>query len=294
VKASEKVREKYEDYAKELKEEFEKNKDMIEITFNLKPTKPKTAYQFFMKELYNSGEVKGFGKAKEVKAKWDKLSEEEKEKYQRMGKRESLIYIVKKRNYDAMIRKDLGKAPSALNLYYADEAKKNDGLTLKEMYQKWKNADQATKKKYQNKAKDAKEEFQKKVEEFRNRVYDKPKRVLTPYNFFYKQEYKKIRDKNTDLSHKEMIKLMRETYDKYSEKQVKIYKDMADEDYADKKEYNRQYEKEGYYIVKDSARKKRKTTKKEKEKAKDDESEDETAQSKKKRAKTPTKKAKKV
>jgi len=261
-KATEKAKEKYEDYAKELKDEIDKNRDMIELTFNLKPSRPKTGFNYFQKECYDSGDVKGFGKTAEIKDKWDKLSEEEKEKYLRMGKRESLIYIIKKRNYDAMIRKDLGKAPSAMNLFYADEAKKNSGLKLADMYSKWKNADNAVKKKYQNKAKDAKEEFQKKLEEFKNRVYDKPKRALTAYNFFYKHEYQNLRKDNQDLSVKEMLKLMRGTWDKMTEKQTKIYDEMSEQDYLDKKEYGRQYEANGYYIIKESAKKKRKTNKK--------------------------------
>jgi len=290
-KASDKTKDRYREYAAELKDELDKNRDMIELTFNLKPSRPKSGYQFFQKECYDSGAVKGFGKAAEVKEKWDKLSDEERDKYMKWAKKESLIYIVKKRNYDAMIRKDLGKAPSALNLFYADEAKKNkEPQTLTEMYQKWKNSDAATKKKYQNKAKDAKEEFQKKVEEFKNRVYDKPKRALSAYNFFYKLEYKKMRDKNADLETKAMMKLMRDTWEKMTDKQVKVYEEMSEQDYLDKKDYNRQYESNGFYIVKESARKKRRTTKK-----KDSMEEGERASSKKKRmAKSPNKSTKKT
>ena len=135
-KSKDSVKEKYEDYAKELKEEIEKSRDLVELTFNIKPSRPISAFAYFMKEVYQTGEVKGFGKIKQVSEKWEKTSEEDRDKYLRMAKRDRLVYIIKKRNYDAMIRKDMGKAPSPLNLYMADHA--GEKMNLQEMYGKWK------------------------------------------------------------------------------------------------------------------------------------------------------------
>jgi len=252
-KVPEKVKEKYESYAKELKEEIENNRDMVELTFNLKPTKPTTAFMFFQKECYETGAVKGFGKGAEIKEKWNKLSDGEKEKFDKMAKKESLIYTIKKRNYDAMVRKDLGKASSAMNLYFADQSSK--GFSIKELYNNWKNAEKETKKKYEKKAKDSKEEFQKKVEEFKNRIYEKPKRALSAYNFFYKSEYKRIREKNSDLPQKEMMAVMAKAFENLTEKQSKVFDMMSEKDKEEKKAYSKQYEENGYYIIMESGKK---------------------------------------
>jgi hypothetical protein len=246
-KSKDSVKEKYEDYAKELKEEVEKNRDMVELTFNMKPTRPKSAYNFFTKDLYQEGEVKGFGKSKQIAEKWEKISDEEREKYQRMAKKERLIYIIKKRNYDAVIRKDIGKAPSALNLFMQDHA--GEKMTLQDMYKAWKGSDAATKKKYQKKATEAKEDFQKKMENFKSRVYEPPKRNLGAYNFFFKTKYKDIRASNSEVPQQEMFKIVADAYSKLTEKQLKVYEEMAENDAKEKREYSRQYETFGYYTL---------------------------------------------
>jgi len=254
------------------------------LLFNLKPARPLTAYNFFTKELYQKGDVKGFGKSKQIAEKWDKLSEDDKEKFHRMAKKEHLIYIIKKRNYDAFIRKDIGKAPTAINLFYADNAGKD--LNLKDLYSKWKGADASTKKKYQKKAQEAKDEFQKKVEDIKLRVYDKPKRGLTAYNFFFKQEYRKLRDKNTDVTTAELFKKLSKAYADLSEKQMKVFEDLADNEFQEKKEQMRQYEKDGYYLLKELKKRKSRAKKESNE-------EGGRASSKKKQAKSPTKSTKK-
>jgi hypothetical protein len=288
-KSKDSVREKYEDYSKELKEEIEKNRDMVELTFNLKPTRPLSAYTFFMRDLYASGEVKGFGKQRQVAEKWEKLKDDDRAPYLKMAKKERLIYIIKKRNYDAMIRKDLGKAPSALNIFMTDNTGEN--MSLKDMYAKWKSSDKATKAKYQKKAADAKEEFQKKVEEFKSRVYDKPKRVLGAYNFFFKTKYKELRDENKDLEVTEMMKVVGEAYKKLSAKQLKVYEDMSNEDDKIKKEYHRQYNTFGYYIMEGPVKKRKPRAKK--ELTESDKEENSKKNKKERQEKTPTKSAKK-
>jgi hypothetical protein len=253
------VKEKYEEYAKELKEEMDKNKDLMELALNMKPSRPPTAYNFFTKEMYQQGQVKGFGKSKQISEKWEALPDEEREKYLRMAKKERLIYIIKKQNYDSMLRKDLGKAPSAMNLFFQDMA--GDKMNLQELYAKWKGSDAGTKKKYQKKAIEEKENFQKRVIEFNHRVYEKPKNILSAYTFFVKHKYKDIKAQNPDVENTQMFKLMSEAYHKLTEKQLKVYKDMADADYLVKKEQQKQYEANGYYII-DEPKKRRSTTKK--------------------------------
>lgn len=261
-KSKESVKEKYEEYAKELKEEIEKNRDMVELTFNMKPNRPLTALNFYTKDCYQQGDVKGFSKSKHVAEKWEKLSEEEREKYIRMAKKERLIYIIKKRNYDAVIRRDIGKAPSSINLFMQDHAGEN--MAVQALYQLWKTADAPTKKKYQKMALEAKEEFQKKMENYKNRIYEKPKKTLSANNFFVKHKYKDIKNQNPDLSYAEMSKVVSKAYEKLSSSEYKMYEEMANRDLQEKKEYMKQYEANGFYILKDHS--KRNYSKKEKEK----------------------------
>jgi len=123
----------------------------MELALNLKPSRPRSAYNFFVKDMYESGEVKGFGNVKILGNKWDKLSDDNKEKFLRLAKKERLIYIIKKRNYDQMIRKDKGKAPSAYNLYLQDHA--GESKTLTDLYKVWKKESAEVKKKYQKRLK---------------------------------------------------------------------------------------------------------------------------------------------
>lgn len=254
------IKEKYEEYAKELKEEIDRNRDMMELTLNMKPTRPPTAYNYFTKEMYQQGEIKGFGKSKQISEKWESLSDDDREKYIRMAKKDRLIYIIKKQNYDSILRRDLGKAPSPMNLFFQDQAGSN--MSLKEMYSKWKASDQATKKKYQKKAVEAKEEFQKKAIEFKNRVYEKPRNVQSIYSLFVKAKYNDIKAHNPDADNSQMMKIMSETYKKLSDKQLRSYEDMHYADKTLKKEQQQQYEANGYYILNET-KKRRSTTKKE-------------------------------
>jgi hypothetical protein len=258
----------------------------VELTFNLKPTRPVSAYNYFTKDLYQSGEVKGFGKTKIISEKWEKLSNEEREKYLRMAQRERLVYIIKKQNYDAYIRKDIGKAPSAVNLYFQDQA--GEKLTLQEMYKKWKESDNATKKKYQKKATEAKEEFNKKISDVKSRVYEKPKRHLAPYTFFFRHKYKEIREQNNDAAPRDMFKIMSEAFKGLSKKQLKIYEDMAEQDFIQKKEQARQYEANGYYTLAVPKKKRSNTVNKRESVEENDET-----QAKKKRTPSKSKKGKK-
>ena len=255
-KSKDSVKEKYEEYAKELKDEMEKHKDLMELAFNLKPSRPLSAFNYFTKELYQSGDVKGFGKTKQISEKWEKLSDEEKEKYVRMAKKERLIYIIKKQNYDAYVRKDIGKAPSAMNIFFQDHA--GEKLTLQDLYKKWKESSSEIKKRYQKKANEAKEEFQKKTVDVKNRVYEKPKRALAAYNFFFRHKYKELREQHNDAAPTEMFKIMSDAYKALSKKQLKVYEDMADTDSREKKELIRQYDTFGYYTL--SVPKKRRST----------------------------------
>jgi hypothetical protein len=70
------TREKYNEYARELRDEKEKQRDLYEITFGIKPRRP-----------------------------WKKISNEDREKYERVSKRDRLIYMVKKLEFNNYIFK---------------------------------------------------------------------------------------------------------------------------------------------------------------------------------------------
>ena len=77
------VKDKYYQYAEELNEEKAKHRDMYELAYGLKPRRPLGAYKFFLMEAAKEGKL-GRNPIMEGPKEWRKLSEEEKEKYQKM------------------------------------------------------------------------------------------------------------------------------------------------------------------------------------------------------------------
>jgi hypothetical protein len=87
------VKDKYEQYAQEMQEEKEKNRDLYELAFNVKPKRPLGPYNFYLMELNKEGKFSGF---KDAATSWHNLPPEEKEKYLKVAKKAQLAYAVKK------------------------------------------------------------------------------------------------------------------------------------------------------------------------------------------------------
>jgi len=214
-KAKEGEKAKFEEYSKVLKKEIEDNRDLMDLAFNLKPKRSKTAFQLFIKDQYAKGEAKGFGKFKALSEKWENLDDKEKDKFIRLAQKYKLIYIVKKNNYDAFLKKERGKPLSSYNIFMQDNA----GEPLKVIYKKWKNSDKETKERYLKKAKVEREKFELKREEFKCRVYDKPKKSPNPFCFFVRQCYFDLVDSN--MKPKEKRDKLLENWKNLNDKQKK-------------------------------------------------------------------------
>jgi HMG-box domain/HMG (high mobility group) box len=239
VKESEKK--KYEDMFTEQKNEYEQNKDVIDLALNIKPKRNSNFLGIFMKDKFANGELKSLSKAKKL---WDELNEEEKEKYKKRALKEKLIYTIKKQYHNAMLRKEIGRPPSAYNLFVRDKVQ--EGLSVKEAYKLWKGGDMIMKKLYQGQAEKAKEEFMKREDEIKARVYDKPKRALGAFSIFMSKRYNDFKEKNDKFG--DMISKISEQWRNLPEKQKDVYEKLAQEDYALKQSYKKQFEDLGYYI----------------------------------------------
>jgi len=239
-----KQKDKYEQFSQELKDEIEKNRDIMELSLDMKPSKARSAYQLYLKDIAQKESMK-FGDMSKYAEKWKNMSDSDKEEYLVEAKKQSLIYIVKKRNYDAMMRNELGKAPSAYNLYLSDHA--GEFKNLSESFKMWKKADTATKNKYTKLAEEAKKEFQSKVREFKSRVYEKPKRHLSAFNFYFKDTYDSTKEKMDTNVLSEIIKKIGEKWKKLSDKDKEKYIDMSSADKELKKAQLKEYEENNYY-----------------------------------------------
>ena len=159
----------------------------------VKPKKPAGAFRVF---LQDNARKKVFSTLKEGKALWDKLSDDEKDVYLRKAHRIKLAYKYKKMIYDKKIKKILPKRPANA---YAQFLKDKKGAKIpkgekavkywSDEYEKLKKDE---KRKYEDRAAKDRERYKKKMEEFKNCVFDLPKRPLNAFSLF-------VRDRMPDL-----------------------------------------------------------------------------------------------
>lgn len=246
-KTKESIKEKYQQYADEVREERERMRDLYEITFGIKPKRPIGSYKFFMMEQAKEGKFDGKNPFKEASKLWNKLSDEHKERYQKIAKKRQLAYIVKKSEYLSIQRKSAGKASSAFNLFVADMKDKVEGELPKGgmfeyCYERWNKATDEQKKKYQKLADEQKTEFDKKKEV---KEGESLKRPATPYATFYAEKYTEVKKKHPNLETSQIMKIVaenwRETDNKQKEKylveyqkKLKEYRDAMQEIESDK------------------------------------------------------------
>jgi hypothetical protein len=234
------VKEKYEAHAEEVKEERTKQRDLYEIAFNVRPKRPNGPYNFYLMELAKDGKFTNF---KEASKSWKNLSEDEKEKYQRMAKKAQLCYQMKMAEYKSSVRKIVSKPKSALNLFMEDmrgkgeDMKENDNF-LSYCYGKWRKLDENLKKKYQKKADELAEEHAERKEE--QRVFGMPKRPKSGYNLYLAEKLPQLKEKNATKPVTELFKMVgiewaalkKSQKDKYQaayEKEVDAYKEKVKE-----------------------------------------------------------------
>ena len=222
-KAKPSIREKYMMYADEIREERERMRDLYEITFGIKPKRPLGAYKFFMMEQAKEGMFNGKNAFKEASKLWAALSDEKKERYQKIAKKRQLAYVIKKADYLTTVRNSVAKSPSPFNLFVSDMKESHKKDNPEKMFdfcsEKWDKMDEVAKKKYYDMAKEAREKLKEEYEE----SHDAPKRPVVPYSVYYSANYASVQKKNPKMEASDIMKVVAEKWKKVSEKEKNKY-----------------------------------------------------------------------
>jgi hypothetical protein len=266
-KAKDTVKEKYAEYAYEDKEERAKQRDLYEIAFNIKPRRPLGPFKFFLMEMAKLGKLAGNPLVEGHKL-WKKISDEDREKYEKIAQRDKLAYIVKKIEYDLEVKKSSTyKAMSPFNIFCQEfkgklkdgkyEGKDVGGVNFFHFaFKQWQKLDATTKRKYVKKSDEDKVEAAKMKEEFKARVYEAPKKPGNYYTFYIKSTQPELKAKYPKKDAQEIFKMAAENWKDMSDKQKGKYVTMynsAKETY----EHNlKAFETDGYYTPNEKSIKK--------------------------------------
>ena len=194
-----------------------------------------------MKSIYDGKEL------------WGRLTDEEKNEYLKKSHKLVLAYKYKKMIYKKKIKKMLPKRPLNAFLIFIKEKK---GIKIpkgENVINYWRpifdNLPKNKKEKYEGKAKIQKEEYEKKMDEFKNFVFDMPKKRLSSFALFVQDaipKLKKIKEyKNLTLY--EIIKRCAIIWGKSDAEFRKIFEENSAVDTKRFKIEMKQFEKFGYY-----------------------------------------------
>jgi hypothetical protein len=239
---------KYEEYAEEVKEERTKNRDLYEIAFNIKPKRPLSAYNFFLMDIAKQDKFSGLKEGHEM---WEKLSDEEKEKYLKIAKKAQLAYLVKKAEYNNHMRKQMSKPKSAFNLFVSDMKGKipesdqlGEGGVFAYCYNKWKKLDEAAKKKYEKLAMESAEEHRDNLE---SKVFELPKKPINGYNKYLQDRLPVLKDKHPEKATNELFAVIGQEWRNSKQSVKDKYTSNYESELVEYKEKMKEYNRQGFY-----------------------------------------------
>ena len=277
-------KEKYKKYAEEINEERERLYDIYELVNGIKPKRPAGAFRVFLQEKAKEKELHSLKQGKEM---WNKLSEEEKEKYLKKAHTCRVAYKYKKMIYNKKIKKILPKRPANAYGQYLKDKKGQKIPKGEKAVAYWRESfEQLPKdkmKKYEEKAARDKERYENKMKEFKNVVFDMPKRPLNAFSLYVRDRVPDLRKEKEDLPNNKLLKIVAKEWQEEDGVSQSKYEKKAEQD---KKRFIKQlkdFEKFGYYKKNSRV----KSTKK------DDEDEDEEEEEEEEKPKRNAKKKKK-
>ena len=281
LKASDKKN--YIDYAEIINKEREHLHNVYELINGIKPKRPAGAFRVFLQE---KAKEKALHSLKEGKEMWDKLSEDEKDHYLKKAHTCRLAYKYKKMIYNKKIKKILPKRPATA---YGQFLKDRKGIKVpkgEKAVVYWRpifdKLPKDQKKKYEEKARKDRDRYERKMAEFKNVVFDMPKRPLNAFSLFIKDRVPDLKKENGKAPVTKLIKIAAKEWQSEDGVSQAKYERKAE---MDKKRFKKQlkdFETLGYY--KKNQRVEKTTTKDE------DESEEEERKTKKKKRSSSSKK----
>lgn len=264
-KTKQSVRDQYSQFAEEENEERQKNRDLYEIAYGVKPKKPQGAYNLFLSEMAKNGKLTSIRDGPKL---WSNCSDDDKERYARIAKKIQLAYLVKKMEYQSSMKKhNPTRAPSAYNLYAKDMKGTVDVKTLpaggffQYVYKKWSKLDDSHRNKYIKQAQDLKAQYAQQMVEMKSRIYDMPSRPSSAFNIFIAETTKTLKAKHPKKEQAELFKIAAESWKDTSDKIKAEFQKKADKESELHEQHMKQFEDNGYYTHKteaSSARKGRK------------------------------------
>ena len=173
----------------------------------VKPKKPAGAFRVFLQE---NARKKTFHSLKDGKELWDKLSEDEKEVYLKKAHRIKLAYKYKKMIYDKKIRKILPKRPANAYAQFLKDKKGEKIPKGEKAVVYWRdefdNLKKDQKRKYEDKAAKDRERYQKKMGEFKNCIFDLPKRPLNAFSLYVKDRMPDLKKERPDEQNPKLLR----------------------------------------------------------------------------------------
>ena len=247
-KLSSSEKKKYKDYADDINKEREQLQDVYELVHGIKPKKPAGAFRVFLQEKAKDKTLHSIQEGKDL---WNKLSEDEKEEYLRKAHRCKLAYKYKNMIFKKKIKKMLPKRPANAFAQFLKEKKGQKlpkGQTPGEYWtEDYENLPKEKKKKYVEKAESEKEKYLKKMDQFKNYVFDLPKRPLNAFSLYVRDRIPDLKQENEKAPTTKLIKMVAKEWKEEDGVSQSKYEKKAEQD---RKRFSRQmkeFEKLGYY-----------------------------------------------
>jgi hypothetical protein len=234
-KTNDNTKMKYEKYADKENLEKRKKVTLYEIVNGIKPKKPVGAFRYFYSHIKETGKLKGerypLGAASNMYA---KLSDGDRAQYERLHKEDDLLYRLHLSEYKRFMQSRKGHAPSAYNLYFADNKGQHEnddlkaGEILRILSSQYKNESDMVKRKYEDRAAHLKSE----MDAYNKRTLDtkRPTKNLAPYNFYIRENFAGYKAKHKDMIANEIFSALAAKWGKTSEKERAHFKKLAEQD----------------------------------------------------------------
>ena len=239
---------RFEKYAQELNEEKEKLHDLYDVLHGLNPKQPKGAFNIFIQEQIKNNEFKSFPDSKDL---WNKLSEDEKEIYLLKSHRCQLAYRYKKMIYKKKIRKILPRMPRRPFLFFLKEKKGHKIPKGENWLQYWtsfyENLPLEKKKIYEEKAKKDKENYFIKMSQFKNKIFDMPKKAISPFLMYFCERFPDLKKQKPEEIAPNIAKQIAKEWQKGDKVDIDFYYIKAEKDRIRYKKQLKEFNKFGYY-----------------------------------------------
>ena len=243
----------FKDYVNQINEEAEMLKDLSDIIKGVKPKKPAGAFLMFLQEKVKNKEITS--KKQGLKL-WDKLTIDQKEKYLEKSHKRVLAYQYKKMIHDKKIKKIIPKKnKDALHIFLKEKRgiKPENGKTwITHWKNEFKNLCDLKKEEYKNKAIKEKERYEKEIRNFKNMVFDIPKKPLSCYTILVTKKIPELKKKNPNAKITDLIKEIAQDYQKNKAIYEIKYNDVVSNDKRRFRLQMKEFNSKGYYTKKES------------------------------------------